>query len=369
MSKLKFVSVLMGVSGLLISDVLSASTTYGTLGNFDVFNDSTANTYYGFEIELEGIAPSSIANYNGQYYTFTNWHYGAGQVSGVNGSTIIRYYDDGLHSTAPYTTAITNTGGHSCITINGCEHFGLALNGNPTASHYYWLDQSGNRSTPVNLIGAPIVNVVQPLPAPNNPAPAPVVQFVVEAPEASEAEVGQKFSDAVWVKVMKTELDLEHMADLNDLMADNPDKIADENDPNAVEVEWKLMQRDLRLAADDPKNLLDSGEQEAGANAEQVLRTYQFFAFKTGSENGIDFGSYDPESHEATCIDVGSCEDDLANDPSNIDRYVGRLLGQQMVAANLNGPIEFPAQVPVPGAVWLFGSAILGWLGIAKRKA
>jgi len=359
MNKLNFAAAALSVSGLLGSAIANASTTYGTLSNFDVFNDSTSNTYYGFEIELEGLDPSAIANYNGQYYTFSNWHYGSGQVSGGNGITSIRYFDGGVHSTVPYTTAITNTGGHSCITIAGCEHFGLALNQNPTASRYYWLDQNGNRSTPVNLIGAPIVNVVQPQPAPNNPAP--VVQFVVEAPEAPEAEPNQHFSDAVWVKVMKTELDLEHKADLNDLMADNPDQIADENDPNAVEVEWKLMQRDLRLAADDPKNLLDSGEQEAGADAEQVLRTYQYFAF---------IGSYDPESHEASCVEIGSCEDDLANDPANIELYVGRLLGQQMIAANLDGPIVFPAQVPVPGAVWLFGTALLGWLrAITKRSA
>ncbi|QPK63604.1 VPLPA-CTERM sorting domain-containing protein [Methylomonas sp. LL1] len=355
----KLIAALLGGAGLIGANTAMASTTYGTLGNFDVFNDSTTNSYYGFEIELEGLDPSSIANYNGNYYTFQNWHYGSGQVSGVNGNTIIRYYDGGVHATAPYTTPITNTGGHSCITIDGCEHFGLALNGNPTASRYYWLDQSGNRSTAVNLIGAPIVNVVQPAPqAPGNPQQPAVVQFVVEAPEAPEAPQSQKFSDAVWVKVMKTELDIDHMADLDDLMANNPDKIADKNDANAVEVEWRLLQRRLALDPDDPQNKLDSGEQEAGVNAEQVLRTYQYFAFA---------GTYN-EEHEATCTDVGTCEDDLADDANNIDLYVGRLIGQQMIAANLNGPIEFPAQVPVPGAVWLFGSALAGFIGISRRK-
>lgn len=357
-NKRKLISLLLGTGAILASNSVFASTTFGTLSNFDVFNDSTTNSYYGFEIELEGIDSSSIANFNGNFYTFRNWHYGSGQISTANGSTIVRYYDGGVHSTSPFNSPITNTGGHSCITIDGCEHFGLALNGAPTASRYFWLDQAGNRATAVNLIGAPIVNVVQaPAPAPGVPAPAPQVQFVMEAPEAPEApEANQKFSDAVWVKVMKTELDLEHMSDLDDLMADNPDQIADaEND--GVEVEWKLLQRRL----DDPNgvnNKLDSGLQDAGANAEQVLRTYQFFAFT---------GTYDPE-HEATCLEAGSCEDDLQNDPANIDLYVGRLLGQQMVAANLNGPIEFPAQVPLPGAVWLFGSVLAGFTGISRRK-
>lgn len=357
-NKAQIIGALLGSITLLGNSAVMASTTYGTLGNFDVFNDSDTNSYYGFEIELEGLDSSSIANYNGNYYTYTNWHYGAGQVSTVNGNTIVRYYDNGAHSTAPYTSPITNTGGHSCITIDGCEHFGLALNGAPTASRYYWLDQNGNRTTTVSLIGAPIANVYQPpAPAPGAALPPPQVQFVVEAPEAPEKlEADQKFSDAVWVKVMKTELDLENMANLNDLMANNPDKIADAAQ-DGVEVEWKLLQRRL----DDPNgvnNKLDSGAQEAGKNAEQVLRTYQFFAFT---------GKYDAE-HEAECVDVGTCEDDLQDDIANVDLYVGRLLGQQMVAANLNGPVEFPAQVPLPGAIWLFGSALAGFLGISRRQ-
>ncbi|MCQ8105721.1 VPLPA-CTERM sorting domain-containing protein [Methylomonas sp. SURF-2] len=355
---LKIARLLLGAAGIIGANAAMASTVFGTLSNFDVFNDSSTNSYYGFEIELEGIDSSAIANYNGNYYTFYNWHYGSGQVSTANGKTIVRYYDGGTNNTAPYTAPITNISGHSCITIEGCEHFGLALNGSPTASRYYWLDQAGNRSTAVNLIGAPIINVVQPEPpVPGAPAPAPQVQFVMEAPEAPEVpNANQKFSDAVWVKVIKTELDLEHMANLNDLMADNPDKIADaQND--GVEVEWKLLQRRLK-DPDGVNNKLDSGLQAAGANAEQVLRTYQFFAFT---------GTYD-EEHEAKCVKTGSCEDDLQADPNNVALYVGRLLGQQMVAANLNGPIVFPGQVPLPGAAWLFGSVLAGFIGMSRRK-
>lgn len=344
---------LLGSCAAFGSNVANASTTYGTLSNFDVFNDSSTTSYYGFEIELEGLDLSSIPNYNGSYYTYQNWHYGSGEVKASGANTILRYYDGGAHATAPYTTSILDTGGHSCITIDGCEHFGLALNSNPTVTRYYWLDQAGNRATQVNLMGAPIVNVVQPVAPAGEPVPPQQVQFVMEAPEV---KAGNKFSDAVWVKVMKTELDLEHMADLNDLMADNPDKIADA-EQDGVEVEWKLLQR----RADKPdavNNKLNSGEQAAGANAEQVLRTYQFFAFT---------GTYDPD-HEAACLEVGSCEDDLQNDPANIDLYVGRLIGQQMVAANLNGPVVFPAEVPVPSAVWLFGSALIGFAGISRRK-
>jgi hypothetical protein len=39
-----------------------------------------------------------------------------------------------------------------------------------------------------------------------------------------------------------------------------------------------------------------------------------------------------------------------------------------MVAVNLNGPVEVP-QVPVPGAVWLFGSSLVGLFGFMRRKS
>lgn len=346
---LKSTSLFAGGMLMLSAGIGQASTTYGTLSNFDVFNDSSTNHYYGFEIELEGIDSSMIPSYNGSYYTFPNWHYGSGQVStDPLGKVIVRYYDGGKSSTMPYTTPITDTSGHSCIQINGCEHFGLAINGSPTASRYFWLDQTGNRSTQVNLMGAPIITVNPP--DPNNGQAVAQAQFVLEAPEGPEnPDKDQKFADAVWVKVMKTELDLEHMADLDDLMADNREKIADDTDVNGVEIEWKLLQRRLDKP-DDIQNKLDSKKQDVGENAEQVLRTYQFFAF-TGDYN---------EEHEAKCLDVGTCEDDL-KDPANVDRFVGRLLGQQMVAANLNGPIPFPAQVPVPGAVWMFGTTLVAW--------
>ncbi|MDD2758730.1 MAG: hypothetical protein PHH11_00395 [Methylomonas sp.] len=360
MRKLKLVAATCGLAGILSSGIVSASTIYGSLSNFDVFNDSP-NPYYGFEIELEGLDSSSVAGYNGNYYTYSNWHYGMGSVSSANGNTLVRYYNGSSAMTSPYNGSISATDGHTCITVSGCEHFGVALNGNPTATRYYWLDQNGDRATQVSLIGMPSINVIPQDPvAPGQPAPPPIVQMQIEAPEAAP---GAKFSDAVWVKIMKTELDSEHMAALDDLMADNPDKIADANDPNAVEVEWKILQR--KVSNPDAVQGKFLSEDQAGASAEQVLRTYQFFAFA---------GEYDPE-HEAICgEEAGDCEDVIANflqeNSGEIPSYVGRLIGQQMVAVNLNGPIELPpALVPVPGAIWLFGSVLMGWLVVVRRKA
>ena len=345
-----------------------ASTLYGTLSNFDVFNDSTSN-YYGFEIEMEGLDISDVAGYNGSYYTYPSFSYGEGQVISANDPntstlrTLVRYFNGGANSTLPFVGSISPTDGHTCIQTQGCEHFGVALNGTPSTTRYYWLNQAGSRATQVSLVGMPVINVIPQAPAQQGqPAPPPVVQMEIAAPEAPEAAPGDKFSDAVWVRIMKTELDSEHMADLDDLMAHNKEKIADEHDnnDNGVEVEWKILQRRL----DKPDDLQNKFkvEAQAGEGAEQVLRTYQFYAFT---------GSYDAE-HEAMCADeAGDCEnviaDFLQQNPDQVPEYIGKLLGQQMVAVNLNGPVNVP-QVPVPGAVWLFGSALAGLFGFMHRK-
>ncbi len=344
-----------------------ASTLYGTLSNFDVFNDSTSN-YYGFEIEMEGLDISDVAGYNGSYYTYPSFSYGEGQVISANDPntstlrTLVRYFNGGANSTLPFVGSISPTDGHTCIQTQGCEHFGVALNGTPNTTRYYWLDQAGVRTTQVSLVGMPVINVIPQAPAQQGqPAPPPVVQMEIEAPEAPEAAPGDKFSDAVWVKIMKTELDSEHMADLDDLMADNHEKIADESDENAVEVEWKILQR--RLDKADAQQNKFKLEAQAGENAEQVLRTYQFYAFTGGYS----------EEHEAVCAGTeGDCEDAIADfllqNPGQVPEYIGRLLGQQMVAVNLNGPVDVP-QVPVPGAIWLFGSALAGLFGFMRRKS
>lgn len=334
-----------------LPQLAQASAVYGTLSNFDVYNDSTT-PYHGFEIELEDFSLSQLAGYNGNYYTYPNWHYGSGQVSQSGTNVLIRYSKAG-GQTAPFSGNVVATNGHACITITGCEHFGVSLNGAPTATRYFWLDENGNRSTQVNLL-APVMTVVQPaVPAQNGNPPQPaIVRAEVEAPEVIKAN-GR--SDAIWVQVFKREVDndQEGEVELDDLMADNGGVVADEGD--GVEIEWKLFQR---KPGDDPANLLDSGEQEVGDGMEQVLRTYRFYKFA---------GTYDA-SHEATCTEVGNCED-LAEAGEHMD-YVGALIGQQMVALNLDGALPpAPVPVPLPASVWLLGSGLFGLTALARRHS
>jgi len=331
---------------MLVTTAVEASV-YGTLSNFDVFNNSGSN-YYGFEIELEGVSLSDIPSYNNNYYTYRNWHYGSGQVDSYTDGSLsgvrIRYFDNAVNATIPYAAAILPTNGHTCITIDGCEHFGVGVNGNATATRYFWLDDTGNRSTQVNLL-APSWNVVQPaVPAQGGqPAQPAVVKVEVQAPEV---EPNALRSDAIWVQIFKTEI--EHELELDELVADN--NMVPDAANGVTEIEWKLFQRD---PANPDQNVLDNGPdgEEIGDAFNQVLRTYLFYEFA---------GAYD-ESHEAICTEVGNCED-LAATNDHL-AYVGAPIGQQMAAVNLAGALVAP--VPLPAAFYLFLSSItvFGWLG------
>lgn len=350
--------------GLLTAEGASAASSYGSLSNFDVYNDSIdaghpgGITYYGFEIELEGIDKSQIWQNGGQPYTFNSPHFGAGQVSTVGSITYIDYFKGtagdpaSQYAIQPWNGAITATGGHACVSIGGCEHFGTVLSAAPTAVRYHWLDSNrqADTSNPINLL-TPIQTVVQP-PAPAQPA---VVKAVVVAPPPPPQPVVYEFGDATWVKVYKTEANKDNEARLEDLMADKPDKIADASDGPA-EVEWRLLQHN-NFKPDDPKSVIDSGEKAVAADTEQVLRTYIYYKFA---------GQYDPETHEAICNDgiVGNCED-LAN-AGLAGPDIGRIIGQQMIALDLN-PANLGAPVPLPGAVWLLGSAAAA-LGTCRRR-
>ncbi|MEQ8660978.1 MAG: hypothetical protein RLW62_09185 [Gammaproteobacteria bacterium] len=353
-------TAILGATLAALSATGAHASVFGTLSNFDVFNNSPTD-YYGFVIELEDISLSNIPSYNGRYYTYTNWHYGAGEVSAYSdGSTTgvrvtYRKPGDANAVTPVYDGAILPTNGHSCISLLGCEHFGVAVNGGASATRYYWLDAAGNRTEQVDLL-APSWNVVRPaVPAQNGqPAQAAVVQVEIEAPEV---DPGRQRSDAIWVQVFKREL--EDAVDLDDLMADQD--VVPDGEQGQTEIEWKLFQRD---PSKPDKNLLGNGDgEEIGEAADQVLRTYRFFKFA---------GTYDPENHEAWCsLGEADCEDLVEMDangdgePDHL-RYVGAPIGQQMAALNLDGAI--PAPVPVPPALPLLLSATAGLLLNNRRR-
>ncbi len=150
------------------SNFSAASTVFGDLNNFDVFNDTGQNCY-GFEIELDDIHSTDIS------YTFDWNHYGPPTITEDNSDpahpkVFVRYaahYNAATSSFSAFTslpaTPPAPTTGHQCTdpSVNiGCEHFGVGHNATPTIIRHNWLIE--NPSAPGTLIHGPAVNVATP---------------------------------------------------------------------------------------------------------------------------------------------------------------------------------------------------------------
>ena len=314
-----------------------AQVTFGSLSNFDVFND-TGHECHGFEIELDGITSTDVVYSFGAPYN----RYGDPVVVDFPGGVYVRYqsaYDAGSQSYSATTplapSVITPTDGHSCFNggagdylTSGCEHFGVSLGANPTNTVYRWLIADPGNPGSLQAAGtrvsipAPVWNV--------NPAPPaggnPVVQAVLPAPPP---EVEGQYGDAVWVKVFVTESEL--AADLDHLLTDDPAVPQGEVE---TEIEWVILQSSPNGAGND--ELLN--ENQLGAGKESVTRRYEFFEFT---------GAYDPENHEALCGSVNGCDTPL---PTEIGNY----LGAQMAAFNLGAidPVATPTPDPAATPTW-----------------
>ena len=291
-------------------------TQFGTISNFDVFNDTGQETE-GFEIELDGVSSSDITYMFGAPYE----RYGNPTITPFAGGVYVRYRSPWDAVAQKFTvgtpvapTPIVATDGHRCWTggsasypTAGCEHFGLGLSANPTNVVYHWL--VADPATPGNLItfggGVPIpAPAWSASPAPPGPNPQPIIAAVAPAPPP---EVGQQLADAVWVKAFMSESP--SPSDLNHLVSgDNqvPDSAAE------VETEWMLIQGG---AGGGLQSELDNSGQP-GANSKSVVRKYQFFAYT---------GPYDPENHEALPV----------TDSQPSPGELGDLIGNQMAGLNL----------------------------------
>ena len=115
---------------------------YGTMSNFDVFNDTPYDAY-GCELELEGIHSTDVYNtYPSHYDHRTVTEYDNGTTFGTR-VTFSGYNFDPSGYIAP--TVGQSTNGHTCVNTPGCEHFGFAVSAQPTATRYFWTDATGQR--------------------------------------------------------------------------------------------------------------------------------------------------------------------------------------------------------------------------------
>ena len=312
-----------------------ATTMYGSLGNFDIIND-TGQTAHGFEIELDGCLPSDIAATFGAPYN----RYGTPTITTDGTNTFVRYestYNSGAWTVGTNSGTYAPTGGHSLFfpqyggsadypNVPG-DHFGVAVNVNPTNTIYHWLLDGGSgnlvKAGTSVMVPAPVFNVVPPA----NPVNQAGVQAVVQAPPP---EAGQQMGDAIWVKVFTTVVEHPNPVDLNELVLGNAVVPPD----SETEIEWALLQSNP--ARPDLAEKLDEGD--VGNAAEAVTRRYEFYKYT---------GAYDPENHEAL---------NETYDPA----FVGDFLGNQNVAANF-------AVVPEP-STFLLGIAGLGGLGFVTLR-
>ena len=325
------------VSLALFSTPALATAIYGSLGNFDIIND-TGQTAHGFEIELDGTLPSNVFSTFGAPYN----RYGTPTITTDGTNTFVRYestYNSGTWAVGTDSGTYAPTGGHSLFfpqyggaaaypNVPG-DHFGVALNTNPTNTVYHWLldDGHGNlvKAGTSVMVPAPVLAVVPPA----NPVNPAGIQAVVQAPPP---ENGQQFNDAIWAKVFTTVVENPNPVELNQLVLGNAVVAPD----TETEVEWQLLQSNP--ARPDLAEKIDNSDLVGAAN-EAVTRRYEFYKYT---------GSYDPESHEAL---------NDTYDPG----LVGDFLGNQNVAANF-------ALIPEPSTFRLGGLGLVTIGFVVRRK-
>ncbi|MBI3782169.1 MAG: hypothetical protein HY270_02090, partial [Deltaproteobacteria bacterium] len=323
---------------MLTATTVSAQTTFGTLSNFDVFND-TGQECHGFEIELDGISTADISFTFGSPYQ----RYGNPMLVDFGGGVYVRYespYDTSKQAFAETTplapSVITPTGGHACWTggsanylTSGCEHFGVGFNRNPTATVYRWLIADPNNVGSLQPSGtkvsipAPVWSVSPP---PHGAGP-PVVQAVLPA---EPPEVNQQYGDAHWVKVFVTES--ADPVELHHLVTDDPGV---PQEASETEIEWVLLQSGLNGAG---KNELVN-EAQIGAGKQSVTRRYEFYEYT---------GAYDPESHEALCGGGGAAAGAKGSCDVPQPDEIGNYIGAQMAAVNLEPVAPTPTSTVGP---------------------
>lgn len=373
-SHLKLISA--AALAVTLAPMASHASVFGTLGNFDVVND-TGSTAHGFEIDLEGLTSSDVTDTfggPGRGFPTTVERYGSPTISDYGTGVRITYQSGitgGSWDVGTLSGAF-NTPGESCWTGGGgnypnipCDHFGVGTSKNPTNTTYKWLVESSpgslSLSPVIATVPAPTWTVTPPPPPPpGQPAPPPLVGALIPAPVVipppSPEAPDPQFGTPIWVKVFTTEY--EHKVGLEDLVANSP-LVPDENN-GETEIEWQLMQFD----PGNPNGGLNelNNEKEAGANAESVLRRYEFFKYiGVLSDDGAG---------EALCEDptIGpACGPQSLFDPTLYG--VGDFIGAQNAAVNLNGnPVIGPVVGVSEPETWALMLAGLGVVGRVGRR-
>jgi hypothetical protein len=323
-----------------------ASIAYGSINNFDTVND-TGSVCHGFEIELEDCRSTDIS------YTYDYNHYGTPKITQddsvpLHPKCVIRWESkknpDGTWAsyTAIPSGPINPTDGHQFTNPNvnfGGEHFGVGYNVAVGAIRYHWLiDQGGV------LVNGGAVQVSTPSfnyfpPAPAQPAQ---VQAVIEPPPEPPEVPTYEFGPAVWVKEIRTTTHNSNKVELRDLVSDDPDDPNDVNwrngEPDEIEVEWQILQKDFNKADGGNNGKLVAAPENLNHGDEVVTRRYEFFDYvgpidtETGEAMGDSVGADD--IHGAGVKTINGVEVDLSSVV-----VVGDFKGAQMAAFDIEGGV------------------------------
>lgn len=290
---------------LLSPGVARASIAYGSINNFDTVND-TGKECHGFEIEIEDCRSTDIS------YTYNYNHYGTPRITQDDSVTghpkcLIRWESrknpDG--SWAAYTAIpagpIAATDGHQFTNPNvnfGGEHFGVGYLNAVGAIRYQWLVDDGAG----NLVHGGAVQVSTPTftyfpPVAAQPAQ---VQAVIEPPPEPPEVPSFEFGPAVWVREIRTTTHNDRKVRLRDLVSDDPDDPDDVNwrngEPDEVEVEWQILQKELTKPDGGNNGRLVAAPEDLDEGDEVVTRRYEFYEYT---------GPIDEETGEALAEKVG----------------------------------------------------------------
>jgi len=354
-----------GAALLLPLTLPAAASTFGSLANFDVVND-TGHNAYGFEIEIE----DSRYDHAGTISSVFGYDRVFGFISNDPGA-VVRYGKPTIEYIAGFGARITYggavganftpsapfaTNGESCwpgANINwrttSCDHFGVSTYNSPAKTTYSWIVDMGGGTLSKQVVGVPAVNIVYTPPVVNAP-PAPAIQL--QAPDLNRGvgQVAQNKNNAFWVKIIKTELD--DNVDLGDLLGGNhqgarPEIAALDGE---TEVEWQPLQLG-QVGVDEVTKSVDSPKPS-------VVYKFQFFKYIGGFD---DEGLVDPQSGKNPGEENQMPSlDNQGNAFVTIggQRQYLSFVGQQIAGFNAN---EVPA-VPEPGtwALMLGGLAALG---------
>jgi hypothetical protein len=296
------------------------ATISGSLSAFDVVND-TGQPVHGFEIQLEGAQPGDL------YYTVFGGRYGTPTVTPYPTGVYIRYTSQYDSNSGQYTqTTPVNQRAtfawQDCYqgagyNTSGCEHFGQSMRALPagrtvTVTGHWLVGDPANPGTLIPLnppVAIPFASWF--VAAPTTFAAPPVLVAEVEAPEPPETP--EKYGDAQWVKIYRTQLTREVTAD--ELSSLNPAVVPES--AAQVEVAWDILQ------VSPPSN----GNQNRTRNRNQggiaidtrsIIRRYEVYKYT---------GAYDAVTHKVACAD-GTCTAPSAGE-------LGGALSAQNTATNV----------------------------------